>query len=211
MREKTLRIAAHFLEVTDAYLEIEPGRINVRGVPGRFVTVRDVARAAVFSPQKLPPEEPPGLEAVSYYDPPPVVFSNATHIVEVEVDVDTGNVTLGRFVVVEDCGMLINPTIVAGQVVGGVAAGVGTAMLEHLVYDENGQLLTTSFMDYLSPSASTVPAIELAHIETPSPLSVHGAKGTGEGGAIADALAPFGAKATEMPFTPERVWRLANP
>ena len=175
----------------------------------------------MFSPQKLPPEEAPGLEAVSYYDPPPVVFSNATHIVEVEVDVDTGNVTLGRFVVVEDCGTLINPTIVAGQVVGGVAAGVGTAMLEHLVYDENGQLLTTSFMDYLSPSASTVSAVELAHIETPSPLSVHGAKGTGEGGAIgapaviasaiADALTPFGAKATEMPFTPERVWRLANP
>ncbi|MGD9765092.1 MAG: xanthine dehydrogenase family protein molybdopterin-binding subunit [Candidatus Binatia bacterium] len=221
VREKMLRIAAHLLEASPADLEVEPGRINVRGVPGRHVTVRDVARAAVFSPQKLPPGELPGLEAVAYYDPPPVVFSNATHVAEVEVDIDTGDVAVRRFVVVEDCGTLINPTIVAGQVIGGVAAGIGTCMLEHLIYDDNGQLLTTSFMDYLPPSSSTVPHVDLAHIETPSPVSAHGAKGTGEGGAIgapaaiasaiADALAPFGAKALEMPFTPERVWRLAHP
>jgi carbon-monoxide dehydrogenase large subunit len=221
VREKMLRIAAHLLEASAADLEVEPGHIAVRGVPTRFVTVRDVARAAIFSPQKMPPGELPGLEAVAYYDPPPATFSNATHVAEVEVDVKTGDVTVHRFVVVEDCGTLINPKIVAGQIVGGVAAGFGTAMLEHLVYDENGQLVTTSFMDYLAPSASTVPHVELDHIQTPSPWSLHGAKGTGEGGAIgapaamasaiADALAQFGAKCTEMPFTPERVWRLANP
>ncbi|HZP41993.1 MAG TPA: xanthine dehydrogenase family protein molybdopterin-binding subunit [Candidatus Binatia bacterium] len=221
VREKILRVAAHLLEVSPGDLDIVDGQVRVRGVPGRAVSVREVARAAVFAPWKLPPGEDPGLEAVQYYDPPPVVYSNATHVAEVEVDVESGAIAIRRFVVVEDCGTVINPTIVAGQVVGGVAAGIGTALLEHLVYDESGQLVTTSFMDYLTPTAAVVPPVELDHIETPSPLSVIGMKGTGEGGAIgapaalaaavADALAPFGAKVTSLPLAPERVWRLAHP
>jgi carbon-monoxide dehydrogenase large subunit len=175
----------------------------------------------VWSAWKLPPGEDPGLEGTHYYDPPPATYANATHIAEVEVDIDTGHVKLTRYVVVEDCGKMVNPMIVEAQVVGGVAQGIGAALYEHLQYDESGQLLTTSFMDYLVPTAADVPHIDVGHIETLTPLTVHGVKGMGEGGAIAppaaianavaDALAPFGAKITNLPIAPEMVWKLAHP
>jgi aerobic carbon-monoxide dehydrogenase large subunit len=220
VKEKMLRIAGHLLEVSPADLEVVPGRVQVRGVPSKSITVKEIARSAVFSAWKLPAGEDPGLEGTHYYDPPPVTFANATHIAEVEVDVPTGAVKILRYVVVEDCGRLVNPLIVEAQVAGGVVQGIGNAMLEHLQYDESGQLLTTSLMDYLAPTAADVPDFEIGHIETLTPLTVEGVKGMGEGGAIgapaailnavADALSPFGAKITELPLAPERVWRLAN-
>ncbi|MGE0521370.1 MAG: xanthine dehydrogenase family protein molybdopterin-binding subunit [Candidatus Binatia bacterium] len=219
VKEKMLRVAAQLLEASPADMELLPGKVQVKGVPAKSMSIRDVARASVFSAGRLDPQEAPGLEATYYYTPPPLTFANATHFAEVEVDVETGRVTIGRYVVIEDCGKIVNPMIVDGQVVGGVAQGIGTAMLEHLQYDEHGQLLTTTFMDYLPPTAADVPDVEVGHIETPSPLTVAGVKGMGEGGAIgspaaivnaiADALAPFGATVTQLPLTPEKVWRLA--
>jgi carbon-monoxide dehydrogenase large subunit len=220
VREKMIRIAAHLLEVSVYDLELVPGKIQVKGAPTKSVSIKEVAKAAVFSAWKLPDGEDPGLEGTHYYDPPPATFANATHIAEVEVDIETGHVKLARYVVVEDCGKMVNPMIVEAQVVGGVAQGIGTALYEHFVYDDNGQLLTTSFMDYLVPTAADVPHIEIGHMETLTPLTVHGVKGMGEGGAIAppaaianavaDALAPFGAKITDLPMAPEMVWKLAH-
>jgi carbon-monoxide dehydrogenase large subunit len=221
VKDKMLRIAGHFLEVSPGDLEVVPGEVRVKGVPSKSIAIKDLARAAVFSAWKLPASEEPGLEATHYYDPPPLTFANATHIAEVDVDIETGKVRLMRYVVVEDCGKVVNPMIVDAQVTGGVAQGIGSALYEHLQYDENGQLLTTSFMDYLVPTATEVPRLEIGHMETLTPLTVLGVKGMGEGGAIAppaaianavaDALAPFGAKVTELPLDPERVWKLAHP
>jgi carbon-monoxide dehydrogenase large subunit len=221
VKQKMLRIAGHLLEVSPGDLEVVPGKIQVKGVPTKSVPVKDVARAAVFAAWRLPASEEPGLEATQYYDPPPVTFANATHIAEVEVDGDTGAVKITRYIVVEDCGRIVNPMIVDAQVVGGVAQGIGNVLFEHLQYDENGQLLTTSLMDYLVPTAADVPALEIGHIETLTPLTVEGVKGMGEGGAIAppaaianavaDALASFGAKVNDLPLTPERVWAMAHP
>jgi aerobic carbon-monoxide dehydrogenase large subunit len=221
VKDKMLRIAAHMLEVGVYDLEVVPGKVQVKGAPTKSVTVQKIAETAVWSAWKLPPGEDPGLEGTHYYDPPPATYANATHIAEVEVDIDTGHVKLTRYVVVEDCGKMVNPMIVEAQVVGGVAQGIGAALYEHLQYDESGQLLTTSFMDYLVPTAADVPHIEIGHIETLTPLTVHGVKGMGEGGAIAppaaianavaDALSPFGAKITDLPIAPEMVWKLAHP
>jgi carbon-monoxide dehydrogenase large subunit len=220
VREKMARIAAHLLEVSPEDLELADGHWRVAGVPGRAVSVREVARAAVFSAWKLPEGESPGLEATHYYDPPPVTFTNATHIATVEVDVETGAVEILRYVVAEDCGNMINPRIVEAQVVGGVAQGIGMALYEHLRYDDHGALLTASLMDYLVPSATEVPHCEVGHLETPSPFTELGVKGMGEGGtigapgalanAVADALSPFGVTVTDLPLTPERVWSLAH-
>ena len=221
VREKMLRVAGHLMEVSPNDLELDAGKVRVKGVPSKFITVKEVAHAAVFAAWKLPQGEAPGLEATYYYDPPPATYSNATHVVEVEVDRDTGAVKIIRYVVVEDCGRMVNPVIVNAQVVGGIAQGIGMAMYEHLRYDEAGQLLTTSFMDYLVPTAADVPNVEIGHIETLTPLTVDGIKGCGEGGtigapaaivnAVANALAPFNAKITDLPLTPERVWKLAHP
>jgi carbon-monoxide dehydrogenase large subunit len=221
VQAKMLRIAAQALEVSPEDLEIVPGKVQVKGVPQRALAVKEIARTAVYSSWKLPPGEEPGLEATHYYDPPPVTFANATHVAEVEVDVETGRVEIRRYVVVEDCGRVINPLIVQAQVVGGVAQGVGNVLYEHLVYDENGQLVTTSLLDYLAPTAMDVPDVHVDHLQTPSPLTVNGVKGMGEGGAIgapaallnavADALAPLGSAPRDLPLSPERVWRLARP
>ena len=216
VKEKILRIAGKMLEVSPADLELVSGKVQVKGAPTRAVAIKDVARMATFSPGRLPAGEEPGLEATYYYDPPAFTFANATHITTVEVDIETGKVKILRYVVVEDCGRIINPVIVEGQITGGVAQGLGTVLYEHLIYDENGQMLTGSFMDYLLPTSTEVPNIEFGHIETLTPLTVGGVKGMGEGGAIAppgaianavaDALAPFDVKFTELPLTPNRVW-----
>ena len=163
----------------------------------------------------------PGLEATRFYDPYIGTAANATHIAVVEVDVDLCAVTLSRYVVVEDCGRVINPMIVEGQAIGGVAQGLGAALLEEVVYGEGGQLLTGSLMDYLIPTAAEVPRIEVIHLEHPSPSTLGGFKGVGEGGtigapaavanAVADALAPLGIEITELPITPDRLFRLLGP
>jgi aerobic carbon-monoxide dehydrogenase large subunit len=191
----------------------------VRGAPDRRLTLGDIARSAYIGLKRLPKGLEPGLEATRFYDPYIGTAANATHLAVVEVDLDLGAVTLARYVVVEDCGRIINPLIVEGQAVGGVAQGVGAALLEELVY-EDGQLLTGSLMDYLVPSAADVPHVQVVHLEHPSPSTLGGFKGVGEGGtigapaaiasAVADALAPLGVEISELPITPERVFRLLS-
>jgi carbon-monoxide dehydrogenase large subunit len=162
----------------------------------------------------------PGLEATRFYDPYFGSASNAAHVVVVEVDVETCAVAIRRFVLVEDCGRMINPMIVEGQAIGGVAQGIGAALLEEVVYNADGQLLTGTLMDYLVPTASEMPLVEVLHLDRPSPATLGGFKGVGEGGtigapaavanAIADALAPLGIDITELPMTPDRLFRLIH-
>jgi carbon-monoxide dehydrogenase large subunit len=165
----------------------------------------------------------PVIEATSSYDAAPGsgTFANAAHLVLVEVDPDTGGVKLLRYAVVEDCGQMINPLIVTGQVHGGVAQGIGGALLEELVYDEDCQLTTTTLMDYLLPGATDIPYIDVSHLSTPSPYTLRGIKGMGEGGsiapgpaiasAVADALSPLGhVFVNELPLTPDRVQMFAD-
>ena len=172
------------------------------GTPAIGITLREIARLAYFEPAALPPGVPAGLEASARYTADtPIVWVNATHVCTCEVDVATGGVTLLRYIVSEDCGPMINPDVVEGQIAGGVVQGIGGALFEELAYDDDGNPLATTFMDYLVPSAAEVPTIEYGHIETPS-AGPGGYKGVGEGGAIgappavvnavADALAPFG-------------------
>ena len=218
---KLRRTAGRYLEVSPDDIELSGGFAKVKGAPQREIEIAELSKRVLFTAAaEIPEGEELGLDTTHYYDPPPVTFPNATHLVVVDVDIETGSVKILRYVVVEDCGKMINPMVVDGQVAGGVAQGLGGAMFEHLVYDESGQLLTTSLMDYLVPSACDVPALDIEHIETASPLVPGGFKGAGEGGAIApmgaianaisDALRPFNARANELPLAPERVYRLAS-
>ncbi len=216
VREKIGKIAGHMLEAAPDDLTIEGGTIAVRGAPGRTLTVADVARLA-YRPAggTLPPGIDPALEATQYYDPPPATFSNGAHLAVVEVDPETGRVEISRHIVVEDCGTMVNPMIVEGQTHGAVAQGIGNALYEDFAYDENGQPLTTTFMDYLIPGVMEVPAMDVIHVETPPPASVSGFKGMAEGGtigstaaianAVADALSSLGVEVRELPLTPDRV------
>ncbi|HEU4371027.1 MAG TPA: xanthine dehydrogenase family protein molybdopterin-binding subunit [Methylomirabilota bacterium] len=219
VREKIEKIAAHMLEAAPADLTIEGGTIAVRGAPGRTLTVVDVAGLA-YRPAggTLPPGVDPALEATQYYDPPPATFSNGSHVAVVEVDPETGRVALVRHAVVEDCGRIVNPMIVDGQTHGAVAQGIGNALYEEIAYDDGGQPLTTTFMDYLIPGTMDVPPIDIVHLQTPPAVSVSGFKGMAEGGtigataaianAVADALAPLGIEVRDLPLTPDRVYRL---
>ena len=219
VREKISAIAAHMLEAAAPDLTIEGGKIAVRGAPGRAVTIAEVADLAHRpSGGTLPPGVDPGLEATQYYDPPPATFSNGTHVAVVEIDPETGQVELVRHVVVEDCGRIVNPMIVDGQTHGAVAQGIGNALYEDFAYDDGGQPLTTSFLDYVIPGTMEVPPIDIIHMETLPATSVTGFKGMAEGGtigstaaianAVADALAPLGVEVRELPLTPDRVHRL---
>ncbi len=218
VRDKILRIAARMSEIPTDDLELANGMVQ-RKQDGRVVApIKDIAYRTMMSPGGLPAGEEPGLEATSHYEPPPATHSNATHLAMVEVDVETGQVKILRYIVVEDCGTMINPLVVDGQIQGGVAQGIGMALYEQAMYDENGQFLTGTLMDYLPPTATEVPRVEIAHFESPSPLTPGGIKGMGEGGAIAppaaianavaDALVPFGARVNAVPLTPERVLSL---
>jgi carbon-monoxide dehydrogenase large subunit len=218
LREKVVTIAAHLLEAAPEDVEVAEGRASVRGAPARAVAFRDLAQAAYAGARRLPKGLEPGLEATRFYDPYFGSASNATHVAVVELDPATCAVTVRRLVIAEDCGRVINPLIVHGQAVGGAAQGVGAALLEEIVYDGDGQLLTGSLMDYLVPTASEVPVIDVVHLDRPSPATLGGFKGAGEGGtigapaaianAIADALVPLGVAVTELPVTPERLYRL---
>ena len=217
VRDKMLLIAGHLLEAHPADLVVQDGRVAVRGLPDRYVTVRDVAKAAYGGVRRLPRGMEPGLEATRFYDPYYGTASNATHMAVVEVDRETFHVRILRYLVVEDCGRIINPLVVDGQVHGGVAQGVGAALLEEIVYDGEGQLLTGTLMDYLVPTASEVPAMEVHHVETPSPTTLGGFRGMGEGGtigapavianAVSDALSELGIEVNELPLSPERLFR----
>jgi carbon-monoxide dehydrogenase large subunit len=220
VREKMLAIAGHLLEADPADVVLIDGRCAIRGMPDRSVTVRDVARTAYAGVRRLPAGLEPGLEATRFYDPYYGTASNATHVAVVEVDRATCAVKTLRYLVVEDCGRMVNPLIVDGQVHGGVAQGLGAALLEEIVYDDSGQLLSGTLMDYVVPSACEVPLMEVHHLETPSPVTLGGFRGMGEGGtigapaaianAIADALAPLGIEVAELPMTPDRIFRLVE-
>jgi len=182
-----------------------------------LVAVGQLARAAYHQSHRFPAIAETGLAAVATYDPYGT-FSNACHVAIVAVDIATGQVQIERFVVVEDAGRLINPMIVEGQIHGGVAQGIANALYENMVYDDAGNLLTGSLADYLVPTISEIPRIEIHHLETLTEASITGAKGVGEGGtigapaavlnAVSDALAPFGVGIFEMPITPQRILHL---
>ena len=219
VRDKVLTIAAAALEARSDDLTIDAGRIAVKGSPFRSITVADVARRAyMVSPAPLPDGVEPGLEASVYHDPPIQTISNGAHFVIVEVDVETGALALRRYVIAHDCGTVINPMIVDGQVHGGAAQGIGQALGEAAVYDAAGQPLATTLMDYFLPRADTMPPLELVHLTTPSPLTVAGIKGMGESGtigavaaianAVADALGQ--PRLTRVPLSPARVRELAR-
>jgi carbon-monoxide dehydrogenase large subunit len=215
LREKLVTIASHLLEAAPEDLEVAHSAISVRGTPTRTLTFAEVAATAYLNPMGLPRGIEPGLEATSRFQPPtPLTWSNACHICECEIDAETGLVALRRFIVSEDCGVMINPMVVEGQIAGGVAQGIGGALYEEMAYDSDGNPLATTFMDYLIPTVAEVPNLECGHIEIPS-ASLGGYKGMGEGGAIAspaavanainDALAATGGWINQFPITPTRV------
>ncbi|MBI2494891.1 MAG: xanthine dehydrogenase family protein molybdopterin-binding subunit [Candidatus Rokubacteria bacterium] len=214
VRGKLVRAAAVLLEAAPEDVEIEDGRVFVKGSPGSAVDVARVVQASIPTFAR-PGVAPPDFEASAYHHVPTVTYASAVHVAQVEVDVESGAVRLLRYVVAHDCGKVINPIIVEGQVHGGVAQGVGGALFEDMAYDAEGQLLAGSLMDYAIPKADDLPLIETVHLEFPSPRNPLGVKGLGEGGAISppaaianaveDALAPFGVRITETPVTPARI------
>ena len=214
VRGKLVAAAAKLLEAAPDDVEIEDGKVFVRGAPGSAVDLGKVVQASIPTFAR-PGVAPPDFEASAYHHVPTVTYASAVHVAQVEVDPGTGYVRLLRYVVAHDCGKVINPTIVEGQVHGGVAQGVGGALFEEMAYDDEGQLLTGTLMDYLMPSATDLPRIDTVHLEYPSPRNPLGMKGLGEGGAISppaaianaidDALAPLGVRITETPASPARV------
>ncbi len=217
VKEKARIIAAHLLEASPEDVVFANGRFQVKGVPERSKSMQDVALMANLA-WNMPKGIEPGLEESSFFDPSNFVYPFGTHVAIVEVDPGTGVVTLVRYVAVDDCGNVINPKIVDGQVHGGVAQGVAQALWEEAVYDANGQLLSGSLMDYAIPTAESLPSFETARTETPSPVNPLGLKGVGETGTIAstpavvnaviDALSPLGVRHIDMPLKPEKIWRL---
>jgi carbon-monoxide dehydrogenase large subunit len=215
VKEKAKKIAAHLLEANEADLEWKDGRFAVKGSPGAARSFGELALAANVA-WSLPQGVEPGLEATAFFDPANFVYPFGTHICLVEVDADTGEVDVLRYIAVDDCGPQINPMIVDGQIHGGVVQGLGEGLQEIAIYDESGQLLTGTMMDYAVPKASQMPHIETDHTITPSPVNPLGIKGCGEAGTIAsaaalvnavvDALQPFGITHIDKPLTPARVW-----
>jgi carbon-monoxide dehydrogenase large subunit len=219
LAEKLRRLAAGRLEARPEDLVLAGGRVEVRGAPGKGLSIPEVARMAHGGP--LPAGMDPGLEETVYFRPERQTFANGAHVVEVEVDPATGGVRFEKYSIVHDCGTLLNPMLVEGQIHGGTMYGLSTALLEEIVYDETGQLLTATFMDYLLPTTMDVPHMDVSHFESPTPLNPNGAKGAGEGGtipaleaiasAVEDALKPLGAPVVrELPLSPPRVAALAK-
>jgi carbon-monoxide dehydrogenase large subunit len=216
IKAKARRIAAHMLEAHPDDVELENGRAFVKGSPATGKTIQEIAGAAALG-YDLPEGEEPFLDDTSYYDPPNCTFPFGAHIAVVAVDAETGEVKVERYVAVDDVGSVINPMIVDGQLQGGIVQGVAQALSEGAVYDEHGQLLTSSLMEYAVPKADFLPRIELDRTETPTTVNPLGVKGVGEAGTIAstpavvnavmDALAPLRIRHVDMPLTPERVWR----
>jgi aerobic carbon-monoxide dehydrogenase large subunit len=216
VRDKIVELAAHALGVPASDIDVEDGRATARTGNKPSLTFGELSRMAQGIPGVSFPEgQSAGLEHTAYFTAPQASYCNGTHIVEVEVDPMTGGVTLTRYTVAHDSGVIINPMIVDGQVQGGAAHGIGNALFEHMRYDDGGNPLTTTFQDYLLPAAPDVPGCEILHVETPNPLNPLGVKGAGEGGtipapaaivsAVEDALSPFGVRFSDMPLTPERI------
>jgi carbon-monoxide dehydrogenase large subunit len=218
VREKTLKIGAHLLEASLDDVELVEGTIQVKGVPGKSVTFAEVAREA-YNGVRLPDGMEPGLQFTRVFDPPNYTFPFGTHVAVVDVDLETGSVELVKYVSVDDCGNVVNPLLVDGQVQGGIAQGAAQALWEQIVYDKDtGQLLTGSLLDYAAVSAEGLPMMENHRTVTTTPSNPLGAKGIGEAGtigaaptvanAVGDALSQLGVKHVDMPATSERVWKL---
>jgi carbon-monoxide dehydrogenase large subunit len=212
--EKAKAIVAHNLEAAPEDIELTDGRFSVRGSPDRGMTLAEVAGAAYLN--NVPSGMEPGLETTTFWEPENFVFPFGAHACVVDVDPETGKVNVVRYVAVDDCGNPINPMLIDGQVHGGVVHAIGQALYERVHYDENGQLVTGTFVDYALPTAAEVPSFETDRTVTPSPVNSLGAKGVGEAGTIAaspaitsaviDALRPLGVTYINMPLTPMRVW-----
>jgi carbon-monoxide dehydrogenase large subunit len=245
LKEKANKIAAHMLQADAASVLFSDGRYSLPAkhaaaagesepvVPvgeapagalpepqtnGKTsVTIQDVALAAHLA-KDLPPDVEPGLSATYFFEPKNFTFPFGTHIAVVEIDRETGEVKFLRYVAVDDCGKVINPLLVDGQIHGGIVQSIGQALYEEVVYDEQGQLITGTLMDYALPKASQIPWMELERTETPSPVNPLGVKGVGEAGtigatpaivgAVVDALAPYGVKHLDMPIKPEAIWQI---
>jgi carbon-monoxide dehydrogenase large subunit len=215
VKEKARKIAAFLLNVSEAEVEARDGTFVNRNDPSKFVTWQQIAQAA-YDPKNYPPDMEPGLVATAFYEPSNFTFPSGTHICVCEVDIETGEVKILRYVAVDDCGKVVNPLLVEGQIIGGIVQAFGQAMMERCVYDENGQLLTGELLDYAIPKAHNAPKIVVDRVETPSPVNPLGAKGVGEAGtigatpafinAVCDALEPLGIRHIDMPLTPARVW-----
>jgi carbon-monoxide dehydrogenase large subunit len=222
LREKVFAIAANILECAPADLELRDGGVGVVGVPGQTLSLARIARAAMPGwSNERPPGVDAGLEETYYWQPPTVTWSYAVHAAIVEVDRETGRVRLEDYAVAHDCGNVVNPMLVEGQIMGGAVQGLGGILCEAITYDANGQLQSGSLMDYALPIALDVPEIKIVHLHSPSPLNPFGVKGVGEGGAVAppaavanavcDALAPFGVELNSTPVRPAELVRLTRP
>ena len=216
LRAKVFAIAANVLECAATDLELRPGGVGIVGVPGAELSLAKVAQAARPGwDHSRPPGVDAGLEETFYYEPPTVTWSYAVHSAIVEVDVEVGRVRIEKYAVAHDCGVMVNPMLVEGQIVGGTVQGIGGALLEEIKYDAQGQPLTTSLMDYLLPTARDCPPLQLVHQHSPSPLNPLGVKGVGEGGpigppaalanAISDALRPLKVEFNRTPITPQQI------
>jgi len=216
IRNKARHIAAHLLEASEDDVVFEDGKLFPKGAPGKALAFQEIVDAAYVA-HDLPEGTEPGLSSTHFFDPTNFTFPFGAHIALVAIDSDTGVVTIERYVGVDDCGRIINPMIVEGQLHGGIAQGIAQALFEDAVYDENGQLVTGTLMDYAVPKASYMPDFELTHTETLTPVNPLGAKGVGEAGTIAssaavinavvDALSPYGVAHINMPASPQKVWR----
>jgi len=219
IREKLVALAAHLMEVSedDLVYDDENGNVQVKGVPDKSKPFAELAFAA-YSGHSLPEGMDPGLETSAYYNPGNFTFPSSAHLVQVEVDKDTGEIEIQKYIAVEDCGNVINPMVVEGQIVGGIVQGVGQALYEHGVYDDDGQLVSGSMLDYTMPRADNFPMIDSDRIETPSPSNSLGVKGVGEMGsitsppavvnAVVDALSDYDVKHIDMPLTSEKIWNI---
>jgi carbon-monoxide dehydrogenase large subunit len=213
--DKARKIAAHVLEAAEGDIEFEAGRFSVAGSPDQNATIQDVAGAAYLA-DNLPEGMEPLLQADHVFDPPNFTWPYGTHVCVVEVDTETGMVTIPKYVAVDDCGPVVNPAIVDGQLHGGITQGIAQALYEEVVYDEDGNLVTGTMVDYLIPGAPEVPNFTLDRTEVPSPTNPMGVKGIGESGAIAaqpavinaviDALSHEGVTHIDMPASPMKVW-----
>jgi carbon-monoxide dehydrogenase large subunit len=213
--EKGKRVAAHMMEASEFDIEFVRGRFQIRGDPDQGRTIQEVS-LATFAAHNLPEGHEPSMDSDATYDPENFSFPHGTHLCAVDVDTETGMVTIRSYVAVDDIGKVVNPLIVDGQVHGGIAQGIGQALYEEAVYDDAGNLLTTTLADYLIPSAADLPSYVTDRTETPAATRL-GVKGVGEAGTIAstpavvnavvDALRPLGVRDVTMPCSPERVWR----
>jgi carbon-monoxide dehydrogenase large subunit len=217
LKEKATKMAAHVLEADASKITFADGKFTAPN--GKSTTIQEIALGAHVA-KTLPPDMEPGLSATYFFEPKNFTFPFGTHIAVVEVDRDTGEIQFKRYVAVDDCGKVINPLLVDGQVHGGIVQALGQAMYEEVVYDDQGQLITGTLMDYAIPKASMIPHMELDRTETPTDVNPMGVKGVGEAGtigatpaivsALVDAMSPLGIRHLDMPVKPENLWRIIN-